>query len=82
MCINRATGFPAVIDLQHLTKQLWNWPSALPCLVTRNSGITSLRTAEITEIRFTDGTSWHPTGIAGCVAYFNGVHLVNADSAK
>ena len=46
------------------------------------SGITALRTAEITEIRFTDGTSWHPTGIAGCVAYFNGVHLVNADSVK
>jgi len=46
------------------------------------SGITALRTAEITEIRFTDGTSWHPTGIAGCVAYFNGVHLVNAGSAK
>ena len=46
------------------------------------SGITALRTAEVTEIHFTDGTSWHPTGIAGCVAYFNGVHLVNAGSAK
>lgn len=46
------------------------------------SGIMSLRTAEITEIRFTDGTSWRPTGIDGCVAYFNGVHLVNADSMK
>ncbi|MBW8749789.1 MAG: hypothetical protein JF584_19985, partial [Acidobacteria bacterium] len=46
------------------------------------SGITALRTAEIAEIRFTDGTSWHPTGIAGCLSYFNGVHLVNAESAK
>jgi len=46
------------------------------------SGITSLRTAEITEIRFTDGTLWHPNGIAGCVAYFNGVYLVNAESGK
>ncbi|QEE30644.1 hypothetical protein FTW19_23225 [Terriglobus albidus] len=46
------------------------------------SGITSLRTAEVTEIRFTDGTSWHPTGVAGCFAYFNGIHLVNASAAK
>lgn len=46
------------------------------------SGITALRTAEVTEIRFRDGTLWHPSGIAGCVAYFNGVHLVNAESAR
>lgn len=46
------------------------------------SGITALRTAEVTEIRFTDGTLWQPSGIAGCVAYFNGVHLVDAESMK
>ena len=46
------------------------------------TGITALRTAEVKEIRFTDGTLWHPAGIAGCIAYFNGVHLVNAESVK
>lgn len=42
------------------------------------SGIAVLRSAEVTEMRFSDGTVWHPTAFSACRARLNGFRLVAA----
>lgn len=44
------------------------------------SGITTLRSAEITEMRYSDGTSWHPSKLSACQAAISGFRLVDTPS--
>jgi hypothetical protein len=41
------------------------------------AGITTLRSAEITEMRYTDGTLWHPSKLSACQAAISGFRLIN-----
>lgn len=41
------------------------------------SGITTLRSAEITEMRYSDGTVWHPSRGSACQAAISGFRLVD-----
>ena len=42
------------------------------------AGITTLRSAEIIEMRYTDGTVWHPSKLSACQAAISGLRLVDA----
>jgi len=42
------------------------------------SGVTTLRSAEITEMRYSDGTIWHPSKLSACQAAISGFRLVDA----
>jgi hypothetical protein len=44
------------------------------------SGITTLRSAEITEMRYSDGTVWHPSKLSACQAAISGFRLVDTPS--
>jgi len=41
------------------------------------AGVTTLRSAEITEMRYTDGTVWHPSKLSACQAAISGLRLIN-----
>ncbi|MGO4210467.1 hypothetical protein AB4Y89_20440 [Terriglobus sp. 2YAB30_2] len=41
------------------------------------AGITTLRSAEITEMRYSDGTVWHPSKLSACQAAISGFRLIN-----
>ena len=41
------------------------------------AGVTTLRSAEITEMRYSDGTVWHPSKLSACQAAISGLRLIN-----
>lgn len=63
-----------------LTPTAWQDGSARDKVIV--NGITVLRSAEVTEMQFADGTVWHPTAFSACRAQLNGFRLIPGSAQK